>query len=380
MTINTGKKTGFTTGSCAAAAAKAAAIMLFEKTKIDSAAIVTPAGVVFDTVVEEVCMEGDRGCATAVSCAVRKHSGDDPDVTDNMLIYAKVSLRDEDKGRVIIEGGKGIGRVTRPGLDRQVGEAAINTVPRQMIEREVRAVMDEYDYSGSVDVVIFAPEGEEIAEKTFNSGLGIEGGISIIGTTGLVEPMSTRALIDTIAVQIRQKMALGEKILVVSPGNYGFHFMRDTYGFDLDRAVKCSNYIGEAIDLAKDAGFSEMLLVGHGGKLVKTAGGIMNTHSQVADCRMEIMASSVIHASDRVETAKKILDCVSVDDAYELMIKAGIERQCFSYIMDRIEYHLKKRAGNMRIECIVFSNSYGLMGKTSGADIMMRQVFTGSEN
>lgn len=377
--MNTEKKTGFTTGSCAAAAAKAATVMLLENTKIDSITIVTPAGIAFDTAVEDVHMEADGQHTTFVSCAVRKHSGDDPDVTDNMLIYAKVSLRDDNKGRVYIEGGKGIGRVTRPGLDRQVGEAAINTVPRQMIEHEVRAVMEEYDHSGSVDVVISAPAGEEIAAKTFNSRLGIEGGISIIGTTGLVEPMSTKALIDTIAVEIRQKKTLGEKILVVSPGNYGFHFMRDTYGFDLDRAVKCSNYIGEAIDLAKDAGFSELLLVGHGGKLVKTAGGIMNTHSQVADCRMEIMASSVVHASDRMETAKQILGCVSVDDAYEVMQKAGIERQCLSYIMDRIEYHLKKRAGTMHIECIVFSNRYGLLGKTSGADVMMKKVFEKAE-
>ena len=377
--MNTEKKTGFTTGSCAAAAAKAATVMLLENTKIDSITIVTPAGRAFDTAVEDVHMEADGQHTTSVCCAVRKHSGDDPDVTDNMLIYAKVSLRDDNKGRVYIEGGKGIGRVTRPGLDRQVGEAAINTVPRQMIEHEVRAVMEEYDHSGSVDVVISAPAGEEIAAKTFNSRLGIEGGISIIGTTGLVEPMSTKALIDTIAVEIRQKKALGEKILVVSPGNYGFHFMRDTYGFDLDRAVKCSNYIGEAIDLAKDAGFSELLLVGHGGKLVKTAGGIMNTHSQVADCRMEIMASSVVHASDRMETAKQILGCVSVDDAYEVMQKAGIERECFSYIIDRIEYHLKKRAGTMHIECIVFSNRYGLLGKTSGADVMMKKVFEKTE-
>ena len=156
--------------------------------------------------------------------------------------------------------------------------------------------------------------------------------------------------------------------------------MRDTYGFDLDRAVKCSNHIGEAIDLAADAGFPEMLLVGHAGKLVKLSGGVMNTHSHVADCRMELMAASVIHASERIDTAKHILGCVSVDDAYELMRQAGIEKECFSYIMDRIEYHLKKRAGTMHSECIVFSNRYGLLGKTSGADVMMRQVFTKTEN
>ena len=371
------KKTGFTTGSCAAAAAKAASIMLFENTRIDTVTIDTPAGIAFLASVEDAAIEADEEHPTAVSCAIRKHSGDDPDVTDNMLIYAKVSFLDDNKGRVIIEGGKGIGKVTCPGLDRQVGEAAINTVPRQMIEHEVRSVMEEYDYSGSLEVTIFAPDGEEIAKKTFNSRLGIEGGISIIGTTGLVEPMSIKALIDTIAVEIRQKKALGEKILVVSPGNYGFHFMRDNYGFDLDRAVKCSNYIGEAIDMARVEGFSEMLLVGHAGKLVKVSGGIMNTHSHVADCRMELLAASVVQVSERIDIAKQILGCISVDDAYAVMQQAGIGKECFSYIMERIEYHIKKRADDMHIECMVFSNRYGILGKTAGADAMMEHAKNG---
>lgn len=366
-------KTGFTTGSCAAAAAKAAIIMLFENTRIDSVSVMTPAGAVFDTPVENVCIEGKEGTA-CVSCGVRKHSGDDPDVTDNMLICARVSLIDDGRGCVLIEGGKGIGTVTRPGLDRQVGEAAINTVPRQMIEREVRAAAEEYEYGGSVEVVIYAPEGEEIAKKTFNSRLGIEGGISIIGTTGLVEPMSTKALVDTIAVEIRQKKAMGEKILVVSPGNYGFHFMQDRFGYDLDRAVKCSNHIGAAIDIAREAGFSEMLLVGHAGKLVKVSGGIMNTHSHEADCRMELMAAAVTAASDRIDVARHILGCVSIDDAYSFMLDAGIEKECFSYIMDRIGYHLNIRAKDMHIECIVFSNRYGLLGATAGAEEMMNRA------
>ena len=243
-----------------------------------------------------------------------------------------------------------------------------------MIEREVRAAAEEYEYGGSVEVVIYAPEGEEIAKKTFNSRLGIEGGISIIGTTGLVEPMSTKALVDTIAVEIRQKKAMGEKILVVSPGNYGFHFMQDRFGYDLDRAVKCSNHIGAAIDIAREAGFSEMLLVGHAGKLVKVSGGIMNTHSHEADCRMELMAAAVTAASDRIDVARHILGCVSIDDAYSFMLDAGIEKECFSYIMDRIGYHLNIRAKDMHIECIVFSNRYGLLGATAGAEEMMNRA------
>ncbi len=388
-------KNGFTTGSCAAAAAKAAALMLFEETEIKRVEIMTPAGVEYTAEVWDIKKgtETDSG-APFVSCAVRKYSGDDPDITNNMLIYARV-IRAETgirpipahtpdahpgksvfgqsygEGRVYIEGGTGIGKVTRPGLDRKVGEAAINTVPRRMIEQEIRAVTEEYEYRGDIKVIISAPEGERIAAKTFNPKLGIEGGISIIGTTGIVEPMSTKAILDTIKVELNQLLATGEKTAIVSPGNYGLDFMKARYGYDLDRAVKCSNYIGETIDMACSMGFESLLLTGHVGKLIKLSGGIMNTHSKEGDCRMELMAASAVRAGADRDTVILILDSLSTEEAYQHMIDHNIEKECFSYIMEKISYYLQKRAVSMKTECIVYSNKYGLLGATPHAEELL---------
>ncbi|MCR5302499.1 MAG: cobalt-precorrin-5B (C(1))-methyltransferase CbiD [Lachnospiraceae bacterium] len=354
-------RSGFTTGSCAAAAAKAACLMIFEKSRIESISIMTPAGVSYHAETEDARF--DQNGARA-SCAVRKDSGDDPDVTDGMLIYAEVSLEDDGKRCVIIEGGEGIGTVTRPGLDRSVGEAAINSVPRRMIEDEVRAITEEYEYGGTVRVVISAPEGRRIAQKTFNQRFGIEGGISIIGTTGVVEPMSTKAVLDTIALELRQHRSVGEKEIFVSPGNYGLTFMKEHFGYDLDKAVKCSNYIGKTIDIASSLGFERMLLIGHAGKLVKLSGGIMNTHSSEGDCRMELMAAAAARSGAAPDVINRILSCISTDEAYGCMKEAGIEKKSFSYIMERIMYYLNKRSPDMKIDCIVFSNRYGVLGST----------------
>ena len=377
-------KTGFTTGSCAAAAAKAASIMLFENAAIDSVSVMTPAGIQFCTDVREVMLTKDKkGSVVSAECAVQKPASDDPDITAGILIFAKAELAagapDGVKERVITDGGKGIGKVTKPGLDRPVGDAAINTTPRKMIEEAVTEVAEEYGYAGTVKIVIFAPEGESIAAKTFNPRLGIEGGISIIGTSGIVEPMSTKALTDTIKVELTQKKAMGYDTAVVSPGNYGFEFMRTNYGYDLDKAVKCSNYIGQTLDMANELGFSSMVLVGHIGKLIKVAGGIMNTHSSQGDCRMEIMAAAAIKAGASSAVAGQILDCVSTDEAYAVMKKENIEKECMSFIIERISYHLKKRAGDMKIECIVYSNRYGLLGKTEDAERLLESVMDKEE-
>ena len=370
-------KSGFTTGSCAAAAAKAATIMLFENKAIGSVSVMTPSGVVFDTPVQKVMLTKEPALA---SCAVKKPSSEDPDVTAGMLIFAEASFYDECREdntgghHVIIAAGEGIGKVTKPGLDRPVGDFAINSVPRQMITDEVSGVMEEYEYHGFIRIEISAPEGRQIAAKTFNPRLGIEGGISIIGTSGLVEPMSTKALTDTIMVELRQKKELGATVAVVSPGNYGLSFMKERYDYDLDRAVKCSNFIGETIDMAADLGFSKFLLVGHVGKLIKLSGGIMNTHSHEADCRMELMAAAAVRCGADGGTVNAILDCVSTEEAYAVMQDAHIEKKCFEYIMERISYYMSARAQNMQTECIVYSNKYGLLGATKGAQELMTEV------
>ena len=361
---------GFTTGSCAAAASKAAAWMLLSGSEKNKIEITTPAGIVYKPDIEDITRT-----ASFVKCAVRKDSGDDPDITNGMRVYSKVSYAPDADERVIITGGEGVGTVTRPRLDQSVGNAAINSVPRKMITEEVLQVAGVFDHEGSLKVEISVPGGEEIALKTFNPRLGIEGGISIIGTTGIVEPMSTRALLDTIKVELNQLKEMGATVAVISPGNYGLDFMRDTYDFDLDRAVKCSNFIGDTIDMAAELGFEKMLLCGHIGKLVKVSGGIMNTHSKEGDCRMELMAAAAARCGADNAVINKILDCVATEEAIEILVKENIKDKCFEYITDKISFYLNKRsAGRMKVECMVYANAYGLLGKTENAESFIEEA------
>lgn len=361
-------KYGFTTGSCAAAASKAAAYMLLLGTEKKEIQIETPKGIIYNAGILDIKKE--KG---SVSCAVKKYSGDDPDITNGMLIYAKVSLEelyDISSSAVIdIDGGKGVGRVTMPGLDQPVGNAAINHVPREMITREVLQVCTLADFHGRLKVIIMADGGEEIAKNTFNPRLGIVGGISIIGTSGVVEPMSSQALLDTIRLELGQKRTQGFRCAAVSPGNYGLDFMKEAYGYDLDKSTKCSNFIGETIDMASELGFEALLLTGNIGKLVKVAGGIMNTHSRQADCRMEIMASAALRAGMAGEDVLKILDCVVTDEALDIIDGAGRLEKVMDILLEKILFYLNKRAaGKIEVECIIYSNKLRELAKSKGAD------------
>ena len=380
---------GFTTGSCAAAAAKAAAYMLLTGKEKKEITIETPKGILYHA---KIC-DPVRG-ETKVSCAVQKDGGDDPDITTGALICAKVSFAEitdrkarEEPGRkngtghapeqaqVVIDGGIGVGRVTKPGLDQPVGNAAINHVPREMIEREVLQVCRVLDYRGILSVEISVPEGEKLAEKTFNPRLGIVGGISILGTSGVVEPMSTQAILDTIRVELRQQRALGREDVVISPGNYGLDFLKNTYHYDLDKSVKCSNFIGDTIDMAVENGFEAMLLTGHIGKLIKVAGGIMNTHSQEGDCRMELITSSALSAGADADTARQILSCVTTEEAVNVLKKAGLCEKTMELIMQKIMFYLNKRAaGKIAVACILYSNEHGGLGESAGAAELLARL------
>ncbi len=371
---------GFTTGSCAAAAAKAAAYMLLTGKEKRQITIETPKGISYTAQICDIQREETR-----VSCAVQKESGDDPDVTNRILVYAEVSLPEksakQDK-KLTIEGGIGIGRVTKAGLDQPVGNAAINRVPREMIEKEVREVCGVCDYTGGLRIVISAPEGVQLAEKTFNPRLGIVGGISILGTTGIVEPMSSQALLDTIRLELRQKKAEGTELLTVSPGNYGLEFMKKTYGFDLEKSVKCSNFIGDTIDMAAELGFTKMLLTGHIGKLVKLSGGIFNTHSQNGDCRMELLAAAALRGAKREKGAEmpendilcRILDCTVTEDAIRILQENGLLEAAMQELLERILFYLNRRAGGrMEIQCILYSNEFGELAKSEGAEAFLKE-------
>ncbi len=359
---------GYTTGTCACAAAKAAAQMLLSGKDVLEVNVETPMGVHLQLPVEKIV----RG-VESVSCAIKKDSGDDPDVTNGIYIYAEVSY--VISKNVIIDGGIGIGRITKKGLQRPIGEAAINPVPLKMIADGVSDIADRYSYEGGLKVVISAPEGVEIAKKTFNPQLGIVGGISILGTTGIVEPMSEQAIIDTIRTEINMHMADGERTLLIAPGNYGQDFLFNNLNIELKRSIKCSNYIGDTIDMVCDAGAESMLLVGHIGKLVKLGAGIMNTHSRVADGRMEVLSACAIQAGAEADIARKILDCVTTDAALEILKESDMLEGAMEQLMIRIEKVLQHRSSErIRIGAIIFSNEYGILGKTKLADELVKSI------
>lgn len=382
-------KFGYTTGSCAAAAAKAAVRMLFSGKAVTEVGLMTPKGIRLHLeVLETVCQPA------WVSCAIQKDAGDDPDVTDKICIFASARKCSRQEARALadmyasceqqydpeialvgIARGNGIGTVTLPGLEQPVGAPAINRVPRAMITKEVQEVCSEYGYSEGMEIRIWAPDGEEIAKKTFNPRLGIQGGISILGTSGIVEPMSEQALIASIELEMRQKSAGGRKYLLVTPGNYGTNYLKDNFPFEPKEAVKCSNYVGQTLDLAVNMELSGILFTAHIGKFVKVAGGIMNTHSREADSRMEILASCALRAGADAETARKILDSVTTDEGLHILWNTDIWDKTLHILMEKIEFYLENRSqGRLKTGVILFSNVFGELGRTKNVGELLKKL------
>ena len=357
---------GYTTGSCATAAAKAAATMLLTGERVATVHIDTPKGVVLELEPLEVELAEQY-----VSCAIRKDSGDDPDDTNGVLVFAKVEKVAEPG--VHIEGGVGVGRVTKPGLACAVGGPAINPTPRRMITAEVGSVMEQAGYSEGLLVTISIPEGVEIAKKTFNPRLGIIGGLSVLGTSGIVEPMSEKALIETMYVEMRAQKARGNKHLLVFFGNYGEDFTRDVMQLDLEGAVTCSNFVGELLDYAVFLGFETLLLIGHSGKLVKLAQGVMNTHSKYADCRTELFALEAMFHGASIEVGQEIYHCLTTDEVTKILKREQIFEPVMDKVTERIDFYMQHRVhGKIKTAAFMFSNVYGILGKTKAADELIQ--------
>lgn len=410
---------GYTTGTCAALAAKAAATALLAQK--DSAllssgkkhisefpqkvSMMTPKGwpqesdVVWPAGSTSMVQENNT-----LRCGVQKDAGDDSDVTDGFTVYATVTI-DENKSqncvRVVITGGEGVGVVTKPGLDQKTGEYAINHVPREMITNEVESVCKQYHFSGTVTVKIDVPGGKEIAKQTFNPQLGIEGGISILGTSGVVEPMSEQALVDSIEVEMKQIAAEQDeqsstsctvRPLIITPGNYGEDFISAHPLLKNIPVVKCSNFIGASIDFASVYHFTHVLFVGHAGKFVKLAGGIMNTHSHTADCRLELVACHAALCGAPQKIVKKIMECATVDAALDVLDQYdgtsseskqinGTQRaqktdcnkqfvqEVMNSLMSSAEEHVARRVNNAyEFGIIMFTNVRGEIAQSSCAE------------
>ncbi len=361
-------RTGYTTGSCAAGAAKAAAYMLLGDERIEQIELKTPKGITLYLDIHDIMRQNGR-----VSCAVKKDAGDDPDITDGIFVYACVEKTSGTE--VAVRGGTGVGTVTRKGLEQEVGQPAINRVPHMMIREAVEAVRDRFGCKEGLTVTISIPEGVRIAEKTFNPRLGITGGISVLGTTGIVEPMSEKALIDTIGIEMKVMKESGHDFCYVVPGNYGADFLTQHLGYEDVLAVKCSNFIGETLDIAVRLEMKGLLLIGHAGKLIKLAAGIMNTHSRQADGRMEILAAHAAMAGAGPETVAAVMGCITTEEAFELLAAAAYLKPVMATVMKKAEMHLRHRSGNaLQVEAVIFTQAQGIVGTTSGAGYLLEKI------
>ncbi|MGH4139114.1 cobalt-precorrin-5B (C(1))-methyltransferase CbiD [Clostridium sp.] len=342
---------GYTTGSCAAGAAKAAAKMLLSRKTIENITIDTPAGIILNLEILDIHIEEDQ-----VSCCIVKDAGDDPDSTDKMKIYAKVSKREDSK--IIIDGGEGIGVITRSGFWGKSGTAAINPVPRKMITDELLKVSN-----CGFNVLIYAPEGKEISKKTFNSNLGIIGGISIVGTKGIVEPMSDEALKKSIYIEIDDAYDKGQREIVLFLGNYGEKVVED---LNLNGAkIKISNFIGDMLLYSKKKGFNKITLVGHIGKLCKLSIGAFNTHSKICDVRIEAFVYYLALNSAPIELINCVNECKTSEEALKLIIDNNypvVINEMIAGCTSRIKRYLKDDDIESNIHVIIYSMDYGILG------------------
>jgi len=358
--LHTDLRNGLTTGTCAAAVAKAAASMLVDGRMVEHVPVTLPGGgEVILEIHEATIHDGEASCMTV------KDAGDDPDVTNGIKIYAHARLNET--GQITISAGEGIGIVTKPGLSVEIGKPAINPVPMKMIHQ---AISDVLPRGNGADVSISIPGGVEIAKRTFNPQLGIVGGISILGTTGVVKPMSEEALKSSLELHLRQLSQSGHDKVVLVPGNYATSFLKKYYTFDDEMVVQTSNFIGFMLEKAVRYNFKKVLLVGHIGKLVKVAGGIFNTHSRVADCRNEILAAHYLGYSSDATGAGKLLGVNTTEEAVDVIGPTGFWNHLGNTIATRARKHIYDE---LELETIIFSQVHGMLGKSSGADEMCKR-------
>lgn len=380
---------GYTTGSCAAAAAKAASHMLLTKKKLETVNIDTPKGIPLFLKVENIDI-GEK----YVECSIKKDGGDDIDATHGIDIYARAEVTDSfvtidtynEKSLdytegIVLCGGKGVGIVTKKGLSVEVGQAAINPTPVKMIKSEVIKVIGQ-DIEKSLGknkvlkITIFVPQGEEIAKKTFNPKLGIVGGISIIGTTGIVEPMSDEGWKKSISIELQMKKEQGLDKIILVPGNHGEQFIKEKLELDTKYVVRTSNFIGYIIKEAQRMGYKKIFMAGHIGKFIKLSAGIFNTHSRVADARSEILVSNLALMKAPYSILEEISKCLTAEEAVDIIIRNDYE-DLFNIISnkcrDRIIQHLNEDKREIDVEVMIFSMDKTLLGKSNNADLLVEE-------
>lgn len=369
-------KRGYTTGSCATGAAKAATYMLLTKNKTETINIDTPKGIFLTLKVDNIVIMDDY-----VECSIEKDGGDDIDATHTMHIHARAEIikKQGDKDLVVC-GGNGIGVVTKKGLSVEVGKAAINPVPMKMINSEIRKIIGDdssqyLEQDEALKITIFAPKGEEVAKKTFNPRLGIIGGISIIGTTGIVEPMSDEGWKKSLSIELQMKKEQGLNKIILVPGNHGEQFIKENLNLDMKYVVRTSNFIGYMLKEAQRMGYKEILMAGHIGKFIKLSAGIFNTHSKVADARSEILVSNLAMMGAPYEFLKKINECLTAEEAVEIIDNSEY-KDFYNLICNKCKFKVNQYLGDdeIKVEVMIFSMDKTLLGKSDNTDSLV-EVF-----
>lgn len=350
-------RSGRTTGTCAAAALKAA-LLAWRGEMPAQVNVQTPQGNWLQVPVEEAAVLKQGGRAV-----VRKDAGDDPDITHGALLVAEVSLHPGEGWT--LSAGPGVGTVTKPGLAMAPGEPAINPGPRRMLA----LVLDELLPEGmGAEVTLSIPGGEELAKRTLNPSLGICGGLSIIGTTGIVEPMSEEAFKNSLAPQLRVAQAQGFESVVLVPGRIGQDAAILKYGLPDESVVQMSNFVGFMLTKAAEFGLKKVLLFGHLGKLAKVAAGIFHTHNRMADGRMETLAAYAALLGASQETVKDILDATTTEGAMPFITAAGLGEKLYPLLAVKASERAKRHVfGDLEVGTVIVTLQGELLGMDEDA-------------
>lgn len=349
-----GKKlrTGLSTGSCASACARAAALFFLGEQK-DKVEIWLPCGQRREV---PVSVSSAPGYIEALTI---KDAGDDPDITNGIEIGARMWLQKKGE-RIVIQGGEGVGKVTKPGLAAKVGEWAINPVPRQQITTNLKEVLPAHF---TVRIEVFIPQGREIAKHTCNPLLGVEDGLSILGTTGLVLPMSHQAFRETVYLHIKQCVMMNKKTLCLVPGNYGYAKALEL-GFAEEEIVKISDSVGFALEACQELGAKKIILLGQVGKMLKVAGGIFDTHHSIADARREILFAHLVKAGLPHSFWDKVWEANTSEEVVLLISQWEGSPSFWFQLARSISYKAQERVrGVLEVESIIFSLYSGVLGR-----------------
>lgn len=353
-------RTGYTTGTCAAAATKAALSALVSGDNLPKVNVSLPKDkhIVIDIAWIKFVNE------KSVTASVIKDGGDDPDVTNGAEIWSTVSLL-ESSNKIMIDGGIGVGRVTKPGLGLEIGKAAINPTPLKMINQAIEEILEKQQKNRyGLSILISVPKGEEIAKRTDNPRLGIIGGISILGTTGIVIPYSTASFAASIRQSIDVSIAMGSDSVILTTGGRSEDFARSIFGNSVaDHAyIQIGDFIGFSIKQCAIKKIKKAYVIGFIGKLTKMAMGVKQTHVKGSNVDMNFLATLANRCGANNDLVKKIKLANTARHVGELIDQSGLS-MFYDVLCEEVYNHLSKDSpSDLKIKIILLDFAGKIIG------------------